>query len=680
MSRPRCLGPIVRKVVLGIVATATAWMAGGEGALAQEPDFEKVQIVDDSLSPMSLEIAPDGRVFYIERFGQVRIWDPGTEETVDAATIPVHSARDNGLLGIALDPEFEQTNSVYLSYSVPPEETLTVRVSRFEVDGDTLDPDSEEIVYEWQHQRHTNGHTAGHLDFGPDGSLYISTGDNTSPYESHGYAPIDERPDREGYDAQGTSASTNNPNGKILRIVPSDDGPGYTIPAGNMFEPGTEGTLPEIYAMGFRNPFRFTVDPETGWVLMGDYGPDAFMSSPQRGPQGSVEWNVVTAPGFYGWPYCIRESTAYVDGEFTGAGSTLGFESTGVPFDCENPVNDSPFNAGLTDLPPAQPASMWMGRTQTDARFPGLGTGGAPMSGERYHFDASNPSPSKFPASLDGHWFISEWGANWIKTVTLDDQGGPTEVHDFPFPGELLRPGMDLEFGPDGSLYLIEWGSGFDGENADSGIYRIDYTGGPPPNSPPAIEAITATPSEGEAPLAVEFAAEASDPDGDELAYHWELGDGGSSNESDPAHVYAHPGTYEAALTVSDGTDEASESVSVLVNKPAATAPILRLSGQPPVRRVGPKRRQVRFLVRATNAGDASAESVRLCARGPKRRIAIGGPRCVTRAIAAGATSKHAIAVRIKPAARGRLTAIGLSAHGPGIERATTRVRLRVRR
>ena len=68
--------------------------------------------------------------------------------------------------------------------------------------------------------------------------------------------------------------------------------------------------------MGFRNPFRFTVDPETGWVLMGDYGPDASTANANRGPQGSVEYNVLSKSGNYGWPYCIRDNTAYNDYNF----------------------------------------------------------------------------------------------------------------------------------------------------------------------------------------------------------------------------------------------------------------------------------------------------------------------------------------------------------------------------
>ncbi|GAA4223314.1 hypothetical protein GCM10023075_16240 [Streptosporangium album] len=70
-----------------------------------------------------------------------------------------------------------------------------------------------------------------------------------------------------------------------------------------MFPQGTAGTRPEIYAMGFRNPFRMSVDKATGVVYLGDYGPDAGAAGP-RGPGGQVEFDRITGPGFYGWPYC----------------------------------------------------------------------------------------------------------------------------------------------------------------------------------------------------------------------------------------------------------------------------------------------------------------------------------------------------------------------------------------
>ena len=135
-------------------------------------------------------------------------------------------------------------------------------------------------------------------------------------------------------------------------------------PTGNMFAPGTANTLPEIFAMGFRNPFRITIDPHTGWVLLGNYGPDAGATVPNRGPQGSVEFEVVKGPGFYGWPYCVRDNVPYNDYDFANS-------TSGPKFDCANPVNNSPNNTGITNLPPAIPATMWMGYTETDPRVPG---------------------------------------------------------------------------------------------------------------------------------------------------------------------------------------------------------------------------------------------------------------------------------------------------------------------
>ena len=164
-----------------------------------------------------------------------------------------------------------------------------------------------------------------------------------------------------------------------------------------MFPVGTAQTLPEIYAMGFRNPFRIHFDKKTGWILMGDYGPDAGSTNPHRGPQGSVEWNVVKQPGFYGWPYCIRENVPYQDITYTsdaGAGTSNG------DYNCAAPVNNSPNNTGLTNLPAAIPASMWMGYSETDTRFPDLGTGGAPMGGTRYYFDEASDLGHEVPAVL----------------------------------------------------------------------------------------------------------------------------------------------------------------------------------------------------------------------------------------------------------------------------------------
>ena len=114
---------------------------------------------------------------------------------------------------------------------------------------------------------------------------------------------------------------------------------------------------------------------------MGDYGPDAGTTNADRGPQGCVEYNVINEPGNYGWPYCIRDNVPYNDYDFATS-------TSGAKFNCAAPVNNSPNNTGLTNLPPAQPAPRVDGLHASATRgFPDLGTGGAPMGGPRYHFD-----------------------------------------------------------------------------------------------------------------------------------------------------------------------------------------------------------------------------------------------------------------------------------------------------
>src|SRR4051794_16178853 len=126
-----------------------------------------------------------------------------------------------------------------------------------------------------------------------------------------------------------------------------------------------------------------------------------------------------------------------------------------------------------------------------------------------------------------------------------------TKVDPFALGTGYKRP-MDLDFGPDGALYVIEWGSGFGGDNADSGVYRIDYVAGD--KSP--IAKATGTPTAGLAPLNVSFSsAGSSDPEGTPLTYSWDFnGDGTQdSAEANPTYTYTQNGAYTAKLTVKDG-------------------------------------------------------------------------------------------------------------------------------
>jgi PKD repeat protein/glucose/arabinose dehydrogenase len=572
----------MRVGLIGAIAVLFACALGTGTAAAQEGEFVKTQLVDTTLNPMEIEVAPDGTVFYTERRGVIGVWDPATESAREIGTVTVtYPSGENGLMGIALDPDYASNGWIYLAYSALPLESQTQRVSRFQLDQDgDLDLASEVPIFEWTHLREPDSccHAAGALEFDPDGNLLITTGDNVNPFASQGYAPIDERPGREVWDAQRTSANTNDHNGKLLRITPLElipDGtePGigqtYSIPAGNMFPVGTEDTLPEIHSMGFRNPFRFKVDEETGWTLLADYGPDAGQGNPARGPQGSVEFNVIQEPINSGWPYCIRATVPYIDGTFGDPNNT--FTSSGDPFDCENPTNDSPNNTGLTELPPVFPATMWQGFSETDPRYPGLGTNGAPMAGPRYYYDPSNPSPTKFPEEFDGKWFIASWNNDWIRTVDLDAEGTPSNVQNFPNLN-YLSP-MDMEFGPDGSLYLAEWGNAnpFGQDHPDSGIYRIDHVGGVAPQV-----TASADPTSGTVPLEVSFDGEATNPDGTpnpNFTYAWDFGDGGTSNEEDPTHTYTEAGTFTATLTVTDPETEEQGTDTVTIRVEGSSCP-----------------------------------------------------------------------------------------------------------
>jgi len=609
--------PEFRAHLLGGLQTA-AGAAADCGELREPPptaeDFEKVTLNNETNAPMEIDIAADGRAFYIELDGRIRVWKPNGQ-TVTAIQIPVTLSHENGLLGIQLSPDFETTGHIYVAYSALPDASGQNRISRFTLVGDTIAPSSEQIIYTWQHQREECCHTGGSLDFAPNGDLYISTGDNSNPF-AHGFNPTDERPGREIWDAQRTSANTNDPNGKVLRIHPipnafgsAGEGVTFTIPAGNMFDEAAdaeEQTLPEIYAMGFRNPFRLHVDKETGWVLLGDYGPDSQQTDNGRGPQGSVEFNVIKAPGFYGWPYCVRQNVPYHDIDYTNNGGNGTDKGT---YSCDAPVNDSPNNTGLTNLPPAQPATMWMGYTETDTRFPDLGGGGAPTGGARYYFDEDSTSTTKFPRFYDGHWFLGEWNNDWVKTATLNDQGLATGVSCFAICSGYISP-MDIEFGPDGSLYVVEWGQGFAENNPDSGVYRIDYVRG----ARLPVARAAASPDAGPLPLEVDFSSAGSnDPDGTAITYAWDFdGDGDTdSTEANPTYRYETAGTFSALLTV---TDESGAQGTATVTVVAGNTPPEVTIEIPENGRVANFGDTIPYRVSVTDAEDGSTGAGISCA------------------------------------------------------------------
>jgi hypothetical protein len=224
--------------------------------------------------------------------------------------------------------------------------------------------------------------------------------------------------------------------------------------------------------MGDRNPFRISIDSETGWLYWGEVGPDANNDSGTRGPRGYDELNQARGAGNFGWPYVIANNQAYRDFNF----ATM---TPGSLFDPAALVNDSPNNTGPQNLPPAQPALIWYPYAAS-SQFPELGTGGRTIAaGPVYHFDPALTSAIKLPEYYDDTLFIYDWQRQWIKEVKLDSEGNILKINPFAPNIPLARP-IEMELGPDGALYILEWGSEFGGGNADAQLVRIEFLGPPP--------------------------------------------------------------------------------------------------------------------------------------------------------------------------------------------------------
>lgn len=556
-------------------------------------NYERVLLTKDVGEPIDLAVLPDKRVLHTARNGDVRLTDPATGVTTVINTLPVYLNSEDGLQTVALDPDFENNNWVYLVYSPLDADgdgqpdtpsgnapnTLPAgadesywdqwvgvnRLSRFQWTGSELDLSTEQAILDVEVQRGQCCHVGADIGFDGDGNLYLSTGDNTpaSTPGANGFAPNNDAPGfNPGFDARRGAGNTNDLRGKILRIHVEDDG-SYTIPEGNLFAPGTELTRPEIFVMGVRNPFRIEVDPVTQTLSWADYGPDATKAVAEtagRGPMGLVEWNIVRLdePHNAGWPYVHADNFAYNDWDFATA-------TPGDFFDPENLVNDSRWNTGLTELPAARAATLYYGDNPGDQPWDelvnfGAGSGQGPMGGPIYHFDESNPSVTKLPRHWDGKAFMGEFSQDYIAAFTLDEESlEVTAIEDF-LPNAALSAAaqpthdnpMDMEIGPDGSMYVLDYGDGFFRANPDAGLYRIDYVAG---NKSPQA-AFTATPtSSSSAPLAVEFDASGSmDPDGDALTYEWDFDGNGTFDATGvgASFTYTELGTYTARLRVSD--------------------------------------------------------------------------------------------------------------------------------
>lgn len=236
-------------------------------------EFQKSLVVGDGLDgPSGFEIAPDGRIFILERGGLIKIVKNGQLLPQPFADLPSEATGDRGLIGIAFDPAFGVANHyVYFYYTG---HDLLNHLVRFDAAED-VGADGPYQLFATQSPSQML-HVGGSIRFGPDGKLYFAVGDNG-----------------DGENAQ----RLNNPHGKILRINP--DG---SIPPDNPFY-GQPDKLAAIWAYGFRNPWRFQFDPATGEMYGGDVGNYTW-----------EELNHIVRGGNYGWPRAEGPCTANCTG------------------------------------------------------------------------------------------------------------------------------------------------------------------------------------------------------------------------------------------------------------------------------------------------------------------------------------------------------------------------------
>ncbi|MCT2593467.1 ThuA domain-containing protein [Streptomyces sp. N2-109] len=503
--------------------------------------------LDQIGEPHGMDIAEDGRVFSIGRAGgmpgspvvtdwddpriglgegTVHIWDPETEQSHLAGTLDVFGDKgsggeltktEEGLLGIALAPDFADSGWIYLHWTPHSKidrsaHTAERRVSRFTLDPDSdkLDPASEKVLLSWPVQIHSCCHAGGGMDWDSKGNLYIATGDTNSSGFSGGYSGNNPEPVFRGLsfaDARRTSGNTNNLNGKILRIHPEPDG-SYTVPEGNLFTGEEEGggkTRAEIYVMGVRNPSRIAVDKETDKLYAGWVGPDAGQPSTTWGPAKYETFAVITSAGNQGWPYCMGNRQPYRDRNLPDPDQPLGW------YDCDNLKNESPHNDGLVNIPPARDNNLWYSPQGGAPDFPRNDAGvpsyrldeqqlllpwlkggvQAAMTGPVYRYDEDSQSDGKWPAYWDGKWFAGDhYDSDQPRHALLFDPAseasGGLPVHAesldaiIPPGNDGIRNLMGWKFGPDGSLYVQDYGRGFFNADEKSALWRVTYEGGPP--------------------------------------------------------------------------------------------------------------------------------------------------------------------------------------------------------
>lgn len=573
---------------LGAIAALLAAVAALlliPGIAAAEPalpaGFQDEVVFDELEQPTNFRFAPDGRVFVAEKPGRIKVFDnlADTTPTVFADLRgSVYDNGDRGLLGLELDPEFATNGRVYALYTwdhvlgeawdpadpkygtpgvsgdpgCPAQNTsgsCLVSGRLVVLTANSLDPNhaieesgrpkEEELLEGWCQQ--FSSHSIGELQFGPEGALYVSGGDGAA-YESipdYGQLgtpsnPCADPPTAKGVtpesspgkplpNAQGGALRSQNLkllNGAILRIDPDT---GAAWPGNPLAASGDENTRRTI-AKGFRNPFRFTFDSQTGEIYSGNVGSSEIEEIDRLEAPPTALYNS-------GWP-C-----------FEGIQRHFQFRVLGLNI-CEAMYANEPNSASL-------PFFSYSHRQTVVPDDECPTESGSAVGGISFY------QGGQFPAQYKGALFFADAvrGCLWVMFANAEGEPDPSTTQRFLREGKVY-PGVKISEGPGEYLY---YASLFSDEGAGEGeIHRVAYR----PNSPTAR--LEAKPPYGLYDGSNEFkttvdASKSSDPNGDPLTYEWDLNEDGVFEISGSAKTQA--------LTFTKAQQEAREAADLSPNR-----------------------------------------------------------------------------------------------------------------
>ena len=523
--------------LLAAVCLAVPALPAGAQAPAEESDLAYEVLAESTHEPLALDVAPDGRVIWAERDGTINVLTPQGLRVVAAELRPagnlcascepepdylarqpnrlgVGGLEEGGLLGILLHRDFAENNLIYTYRSVAGTRTEVApglfwgefHLSTFELDPSTnlIDTASEKVILkvpaEWDHCCHY----AGDLDYLPDGTITLTTGDDVDASASGGYGPRDHT--APWLNGELTSANPADRRGKVLRLREDGSVPDGSV-KGEVPNPfiGMEGYNPYIkdsrrnvyvgkragkpgdgwirfdpyvYAMGFKQPWRAVVHPKTGALYVSDVGPDAGADDPQRGRAGYEELNRVPFGGgtHQGWPRCIGPNWPYrdVNWETMKVGGKLDCSGGAVvarPLGAKSPVVKG-MDGALLYYPSA-----------TSERWPIVGSGGKTSEPVAF-YPADAKGPLRLPKRYNNRLLMLEWSRSFMLSIGSDPKTDTLNLDNDDMwlvtpPKYSVNPGtsnpqgavslqqgrfmspVDGKVGPDGAFYFLEYGTTF---------------------------------------------------------------------------------------------------------------------------------------------------------------------------------------------------------------------------